>query len=180
MLSAALVLAGLLGLDQDSVFERYGRGHWEESMFYLHALSLPLFAFTASDIAAQMRAVRAGPQLELSLFSPNASATGELGPLPHLPVRLPSLRVPAFYVPLAANVLTQLFCVAGVNRLTARATSLSVALILVVRKAVSLAISVLLLGGGQGNAFLWSGAACVLLGTLGYTIGSKNTKAKRE
>lgn len=183
MLSAALVLSGILGLDQDHVFERYGRGHWEESMFYLHALSLPLFAFTASDIRAQMRVVTAGPRIEFSPFSlnaRNASAAGELGPLPYLPVRLPTLRVPAFYVPLAANVFTQLFCVTGVNRLTARANSLTVALVLVVRKAVSLAVSVLLFGGGRGSTMLWAGAASVLLGTIGYTIGSKGTKEKKE
>lgn len=187
MLSAALVLAGILGLDQDNVFERYGRGHWEESMFYLHALSLPLFTFTASDIAAQIRAVHTGPRLELSAYSilvksANAmNATGMLPPpLPFIPVRLPTLRVPAFYIPLAANVLTQLFCVAGVNRLTARANSLTVSLVLVVRKAVSLAISVLLLGGGKGTTTLWLGAASVLLGTIGYTIGSRTSKVKQQ
>ncbi|KAH8102809.1 UAA-domain-containing protein [Phellopilus nigrolimitatus] len=101
-------------------------------------------------------------------------------PLPYLPVRLPTLRVPAFYIPLLLNVLTQCVCVSGVNRLTSRVNSLTVALVLVVRKAVSLAISVLLFGGSSGSVFLWIGAAAVLAGTIGYTLGNRPAPRKKE
>ncbi|KAF5331720.1 hypothetical protein D9611_007534 [Ephemerocybe angulata] len=43
--------------------------------------------------------------------------------------------------PLLMNTLTQLLCVSGVHRLTTRVSNLTVTLILVVRKAVSLVIS---------------------------------------
>ena len=144
-----------------------------------------------------------------------------------------TLSLPKPYLPLLANTLTQLLCVAGVHRLTTRVSNLTVTLILVVRKAVSLVISLkgrelweeltryfkssvnidsvmqeygdqiegiwtgaawlmkAALGvdedGSTGRkrtapqvdeGMLWTGAALVLLGTLGYTIGTGFKKAK--
>ena len=57
------------------------------------------------------------------------------------------------------------------DRLTAKVSSLSVSLVLVVRKAASLVISVILLNRQTGNMGLWLGAAAVMIGTLGYTYG---------
>ncbi|KAL5508485.1 YEA4_2 [Sanghuangporus vaninii] len=176
ILTLALVLSGALGIAQDRTLERYGRGNWEEAMFYLHALALPLFGFTWPGLVAQLRAVRNGPQL--LLFGGTTSNT--LSPLPYLQIRSPSLWIPSFYIPLALNVFTQLICVAGVNRLTSRVNSLTVSLVLVVRKAVSLGISVLLLGSSRGNAYLWLGAAAVLIGTIGYALGSTPKLLKDE
>ena len=109
---------------------------------------------------------------------PRTSSPDLLPPLPYLPIRLPNLHIPAFYIPLLLNVITQLFCVSGVNRLTSKANSLTVSLILVVRKAVSLGISVLLLGGSKGNLCLWIGAAAVLAGSIGYTLGTRVSQKK--
>ena len=53
-----------------------------------------------------------------------------------------SFSIPHIYLPLVLNTLTQLLCIAGVNRLTTRVTALTVNLVLVVRKALSLVISV--------------------------------------
>lgn len=197
ILTVALVLSGFLGLSQDSTFATYGRGHWEEAMFYLHALALPMFSFVGTDLTAQIRAANAGPVVEfgahtvldpLSLFSITTNndtrstvfSSTSLPPLPYLPIRPPTLLIPSFYIPLVLNVLTQLLCVSGVNRLTSRVNSLTVTLILVVRKAVSLAISVLLLRGSKGNAWLWVGALAVLAGTVGYTLGSRKSPKKDE
>jgi UDP-xylose/UDP-N-acetylglucosamine transporter B4 len=59
-----------------------------------------------------------------------------------------------------------------VHRLTGKVSSLTVTLTLVVRKAVSLVISVLLYGGdGKGNVKMWAGAVLVLAGTIGYSMG---------
>lgn len=85
--------------------------------------------------------------------------------------------VPSLVPLLALNVLTQLACINGVNRLTARVSSVAVTLVLVVRKAASLAISVLLLNRGrpgaqQGNAGLLVGAIGVFAGTVAYAWGS--------
>lgn len=195
ILTAALVFSGFLGLIQDSTFSTYGRGHWEESMFYLHALALPMFSFVGPQLASQIRLANQTPPVSLgistlaqsmraTITAPSAygapSQPSPLPPLPYLPFRMPTLKVPSFYLPLLANVLTQLVCVAGVNRLTSRVNSLTVTLLLVVRKAVSLAISVILVGRSKGNVYLWWGAGAVLLGTIGYSIASSSSGKKKD
>ena len=172
ILSLALVLSGLLGLVQDWTYSTYGRTTtsskpWRESMFYLHFLSLPLFFFVRGDISSQLRAIH-------SSLSPRLV-----------------FNVPTVYVPLALNTFMQLVCVAGVNRLTTRVSALTVTLVLVVRKATSLVLSVV----GDGivvnfaaramgdddrrtkqvevdERMMWTGAVFVMMGTIGYTIAS--------
>ncbi|SNX82251.1 related to YEA4 - uridine diphosphate-N-acetylglucosamine transporter [Melanopsichium pennsylvanicum] len=78
--------------------------------------------------------------------------------------------IPSFYPSLLLNVLTQLLCINGVNRLTSKVTSLSVTLVLVVRKAVSLMVSVMLVQRSMGSMGLWIGATMVLTGTVGYSV----------
>jgi UDP-xylose/UDP-N-acetylglucosamine transporter B4 len=87
--------------------------------------------------------------------------------------------VPVLFPSLILNVLTQLLCINGVNRLTSICSSLTVTLVLVIRKALSLAISVLILAPARGEEMhgkwmLGAGATSVLLGTLGYAIGSSS------
>ncbi|SYW86033.1 uncharacterized protein UHO2_02267 [Ustilago hordei] len=88
--------------------------------------------------------------------------------------------IPSFWPPLLLNVATQLLCINGVNRLTSKVSSLSVTLVLVVRKAVSLVISVMLVQGGKGNLALWIGAGCVLAGTVGYSMSKPVTVNEKE
>jgi len=235
-------------------------------MFYLHFLALPMFYPLLNDLTAQLHKLNiTGSRTELNIPVPffNTSSAGEIPPpytLPNLPLRffsqsedislisitetpvntlLLSLSIPQVYLPLILNTITQLVCVAGVHRLTTRVSALTVTLILVVRKAVSLVISVIgvvrvgetlrdwmyigikmlfalcgfgmhtpdggwslngagvdvdgmlsrfgkvLLGGGTGKSpqevdktMMWAGAAMVMLGTVGYTIGSRAKPTK--
>ncbi|KAI0272779.1 UAA transporter, partial [Gloeopeniophorella convolvens] len=182
ILTLALILSGLLGIVQDRTYSSYGKGAdsdanpkssssassgkakvlpdvWEESMFYLHFLSLPMFVFVRNDLLAQGRAV----------FSSHASTT-----VFHVPLASAQLILPTVLPALLANTLTQLLCVAGVNRLTTRVAALTVTLILVVRKAVSLVLSVVLFDGANvAWSMLWSGAFLVFAGTVGYSISGK-------
>ena len=64
--------------------------------------------------------------------------------------------------------------------MTSKVSSLSVTLVLVVRKAVSLVISVMLVQGGKGNLALWIGAGCVLAGTVGYSMSKSVTVNEKE
>lgn len=103
-------------------------------------------------------------------------------PFSHLQPYLPSntgLWIPSFYPPLLLNVATQLLCINGVNRLTSKVSSLSVTLVLVLRKAVSLLVSVMLVERSTGSLGLWCGAAAVLAGTIGYSV-SKPAKLASE
>ncbi|KAF9526731.1 UAA transporter family-domain-containing protein [Crepidotus variabilis] len=286
ILTLALILSGFLGLLQDWTYSKYGRpdlksrgspAPWQESMFYLHFLALPMFFPLLSDLTTQIKRLNASePRSEFSLpipinLSTNTTSGDGLHDLLH-PYTLPilsrsdsnhellsivknpnvdasyplslSIAFPHIYIPLILNTVTQLVCVAGVHRLTTRVSALTVTLVLVVRKAASLIISVVgvekvataardwsyvglhrlsdasgwdlqfldepwifNLGGRQidvggylktlGAAFvgttakapraidmdmMWAGAAMVMLGTVGYTIGSsgKSKSTKKE
>lgn len=185
ILTLALILSSAMGLAQDAAYMKYGRGHWEEGMFYLHFLSMPMFAFLKDDMAAQVAEIRNGESMCLRDLTYHTLAI----PLPTLTLSKPlstiidiisSVTIPAFYFPLLINVITQLLCVSGVHRLTSRVSSLTVTLVLTVRKAASLIISVVILGGGKGDLWLWLGAGLVLAGTVLYTLGSTKPTAPRD
>jgi UDP-xylose/UDP-N-acetylglucosamine transporter B4 len=212
MLAAALVLSTFLGFLQEKTYRKYGH-HWEEGMFFLHFLALPMFSFLGRDLVQQVRIANASPQISLvaSLYALIAVRVPVSSPLPPplhpslrtLPVwkvvlsswlpkslrefQFPSassLTVPSFWLPLGLTVTTQLVCVSGVNRLTAHVPSLTVVLVLAVRKAMSLVISVILIGKGAGNAQLWCGSTAVLIGTVLYSLaptgGARSKEAKTE
>ncbi|KAF8576216.1 UAA-domain-containing protein [Ramaria rubella] len=189
ILTLALIMSGFMGLAQDKAYAKYGRGHWQEAMFYLHFLALPGFTFLWRDLASQIQIVNASTKVEVGLESfviplqslvettnlvtpfPTGQVTDDAPILQRVFLR--RLSIPSFYFPLLLNVMTQLLCVSGVHRLTSRVNSLTVTLVLVVRKALSLGISVVLLRSGRGGGvMLWIGAGLVLAGTIGYTVGS--------
>jgi len=178
ILTLALIISGFLGVVQDKTFASYAKSTpgagvrqadssadskavvlpdvWKESMFYLHFLSLPLFFSVRRDLAVQFK----------QLFT---SVTMFHAPLVAARITLPTV-LPALLV----NTLTQLLCVAGVNRLTTRVPALTVTLILVVRKAVSLVLSVLLYDGAIVTwGMLWGGAFLVFTGTVAYTVSGR-------
>ena len=207
ILTLALFMSSAMGLAQESAYNQYGRGHWEEGLFYLHFLALPMFALVGNDLATQIKIANSSAPMNISASSMIQTLTTQAHSLFYLPTSpitpmpapylsngalekilaqailwieaLPSVTIPSFYIPLAMNIATQLICVSGVHRLTSRVSSLTVTLVLVVRKAVSLGISVMVIGGGKGNALLWGGAAAVLLGTVIYSWDGARAKADK-
>ena len=136
---------------------------WEESMFYLHFLSLPAFFSVRRDLAVQV-----------SELSTNVTMF-------HVPLIATRITLPTVLPALLTNTLTQLLCVAGVNRLTTRVPALTVTLVLVVRKAVSLVLSVLLFDGANVTwGMLSGGAFLVFMGTVTYTVSGRAPIGKRE
>ena len=302
ILTLALVLSGFLGLVQDRTYSKYIQpslsspkqnggssinepesSPWQESMFYLHFLALPMLLPLLPNLAIQMEKLNTiGPRANFSFPLPFVNITSiplNMHPLPHhLPIHLfpqsgnlsllsisqspsktnlstdlhdypllVSVSIPHIYLPLVLNTISQLVCVAGVNRLTTRVSALTVTLVLVIRKAVSLIISVIgimhvgrtihdflssasakiciALGLDQSifrnslkllvdldvalvrsslgvpsslegleqkklqqvdRRLMWTGAALVLFGTIGYTIGNhrpreaKNQKKSKQ
>lgn len=176
ILTLALLLSSAMGLAQDQAYTKYGRGHWEEGMFYLHFLSLPMFIPLIPDLRNQIHVLNASDPI---VFSSEAGiANFYLGPTTSSSF---TLRIPTFYFPLLLNIGTQLVCVSGVHKLTAKVSSLTVTLVLVIRKAVSLMISVVVLGHSAGDRWLWGGAGAVLIGTILYTWeGTRSRKEKRD
>ncbi|KAG8960603.1 golgi uridine diphosphate-N- acetylglucosamine transporter [Tulasnella sp. 419] len=211
LLTIALILSAAMGLAQERAYNKYGKGHWQEALFYLHFLGLPMFTLVRGNLMDQFHAANSSPKTVLradSLLMVVAPTLQRLLVLPtplnqpipsHIPetwlqylIRtvyektilwlsvLPSITVPSFYIPLVLNVVTQFICVSGVHRLTSRVSSLTVTLVLAVRKAVSLWISVLVIKGSEGNAWLWGGAAAVFLGTITYGIDGSRRKVKKK
>lgn len=208
LLFLALFLSSLMGIWQEITFQRYGKDHWQEAIFYSHALSMPLLGLRMGNLKEEVGLAMASEKAWLGINAASQSRLASKGggaggwpppggiwdfslllPLPSLSSFLPSA---GFYLPsilplLALNVLTQLACINGVNRLTARVSSVAVTLVLVVRKAVSLAISVLLMGGTRGGDMktLSLGAVAVGVGTVGYAWassggGAANSEGKSE
>jgi len=211
ILTLAMFFAGFLGLVQDWTYTTYGRPQlsnkdasakfdfqapqWQESLFYLHFLSLPMFIFLRQDIGAQVHLVSNGPGTVWSASLPVPSAIAPFLAPQDATFVVPSqaqsrdrflhfsYHVPHVLVPLLINTGTQLICASGVHRLTTRVSSLTVTLILVVRKAFSLLLSVLGAGiipgvdGTKARAVnyrvMWSGAAFVLLGSILYCVGTQ-------
>ncbi|KAF8498485.1 UAA transporter [Russula emetica] len=189
ILTLALILSGLLGVVQDKTLASFTAltqmgtkpkvansppsteaaglpDVWQESMFYLHFLALPLFLFIRHDLTVQARALLSS-QAPASTFS--------------VPLAAAQFTLPAVLPALLANTLTQLLCTAGVNRLTTRVPAVTVTLVLVVRKAVSLVLSVVLFDGSDVTwGMLWSGAFFVFAGTVGYTVSGRTSKKDKK
>ncbi|KZW00040.1 UAA transporter [Exidia glandulosa HHB12029] len=77
-----------------------------------------------------------------------------------------------------SNTLTQSLCVAGVNQLMSRVSSVSTNIALTTRKALSLCLSVWWFGSGW-NTQLGLGASLVGIGTLVYAYASQAPKAEK-
>jgi UDP-xylose/UDP-N-acetylglucosamine transporter B4 len=129
-----------------------------ESLFYLHVLALPMFLPLSSLVQSQFFALGSNQPWTIHPF----------------------FGIPSPYVPLALNAVTQLVCVTGVHRLlTSSYSVLTVNLVLVIRKVVSLMLSVLM-DGNWRQPRLWTGASLVTLGTILYAVAGQSSKPLQE
>lgn len=145
----ACFLSALMGLYNENLFKQYGN-HWQESLFYLHFLGLPLFLIGSPTIYNEFILVWTSP------------------------VRQPiigSLSVSRPFLDLIFNVVTQFICIRGVSMLAGSTLALTVTVVLLVRKFVSLFISVLYFGNKISSRAVF-GALGVFMGALMYTLSS--------
>lgn len=153
MLMTALLMSAGLGIMQERAYAKVGK-QWKEMMLYSHLLALPGFLFLWDDISSRLRSY------------------GESEPLENL-AGIPVLEgVPSMYIYLIGNVATQYICVRGVYTLTGLTNSLTMTLVISLRKFVSLVISVFYFGHVFQPAH-WFGTAAVFTGTLLYALGGK-------
>jgi len=151
MLIASLFATAILGVLQERTYRAYGPC-WREGVFYTHLLSLPIFVFLRSDINQGLRSLSIG-------------AKGS-------PVSLP-------YIFLAMNLLTQVICVSGVNKLTSVTSSVSTNVVLTVRKAISLCLSIWYFGSDWDYTLAF-GAGMVFVGSLTYSTAGRSVVNKKE
>jgi len=150
MIVLSLLCTGLLGLLQEKTYGRYGPC-WREGLFYTHFLSLPFFVFLGRDIKQGLS----------SLSSPQSTTS----------------TVTSFII-LMGNLVTQLVCVSGVNRLSSQVSSVSTNIVLTARKALSLCFSVWWFGN-EWNMKLGTGAFMVFFGSLIYTLSTDRINKSR-
>jgi len=141
MLVVSLFLTAFLGLLQEKTYKRYGPC-WKEGVFYTHFLALPMFIFLSSDIKQGISSLSHNPSSSSTFIS---------------------------FLILGGNLVSQLVCVSGVNRLSSQVSSVSTNLVLTARKALSLCLSVWWFGNGW-NVQLAIGAAMVFFGSALFTV----------
>uniref|UniRef100_A0A8C6XHY4 Solute carrier family 35 member B4 n=1 Tax=Naja naja TaxID=35670 RepID=A0A8C6XHY4_NAJNA len=147
-LTFALLMSALMGIFQETIYKKFGK-HSKEALFYNHALPLPGFLFLAPDI------YRHGLLFRL------------------IQVPLVGLNLPIMWFYLMMNVITQYICIRGVFILTTECTSLTVTLVVTLRKFVSLIFSILYFQNSF-TAWHWLGTFLVFVGMLLYTEVWKN------
>ncbi|KAJ2699206.1 golgi uridine diphosphate-N- acetylglucosamine transporter [Coemansia sp. IMI 203386] len=170
LLTCGVFLAAMLGLYQESTYRIYGK-HWQEGLFYNHVLALPMFLFLYRDILNQANALS---QSHLVVVSLNESIP-VIGRFLTSTINL--FTVPWLWISLVCNVLSQLVCVSGVHRMTSMSSSLTLNVVLNLRKLVSLVFSVLLFKNRVTPGMLF-GCALVFLGTFAYSQ-TANASANR-
>ena len=141
MLTFALFLSARMGVYQEVIYKKYGK-HPKEALYYSHCLPLPGFLFLAPDIMEHFRIAMASEPLSL------------LG-----------LNIPSQMALLALNVLSQYLCISSVFVLTSECASLTVTLVVTLRKFFSLLFSIWYFD----NPFTvvhWIGTFLVFSGTL--------------
>uniref|UniRef100_H3AW58 Solute carrier family 35 member B4 n=1 Tax=Latimeria chalumnae TaxID=7897 RepID=H3AW58_LATCH len=145
MLSFALIMSARMGIFQETLYKQYGK-YPKEALFYNHCLPLPGFLLLAGDI--YNHAVLFSQSV--FFFFPKFGGT---------------VQTTFFPPPL---LKTRYVCIRGVFTLTTECTSLTVTLVVTLRKFVSLIISIIYFRN-PFTAWHWFGMAVVFVGTLMYT-----------
>ncbi|EFB15780.1 hypothetical protein PANDA_011668, partial [Ailuropoda melanoleuca] len=161
-LTFALLMSARMGIFQETLYKQFGK-HSKEALFYNHALPLPGFIFLASDIYDHA-----------VLFNKSA--------LYQVPVV--GVAVPIMWFYLLMNVITQYVCIRGVFILTTECASLTVTLVVTLRKFVSLIFSILYFQN-PFTLWHWLGTLFVFIGTLMYTevwnnLGSTKSQLQKD
>ena len=136
------------------VYSKHGK-HPREALFYTHALPLPGFLLLAPDILKHWNIVLSSP------------------PLAILPM------VPSMLVYLIGNIITQYLCISAVFVLTTECASLTVTLVVTLRKFLSLLFSIWYFAN-PFTSLHWLGTALVFGGTLVFSDVPKLLRESKE
>lgn len=135
MLYLALLLSAIMGVNTDRSYAKYGRNHWNENLFYSHTLSLPFFMVYWPDLMTQSQALFSLPLMTMFMASPHQSEAFTM-------IHQFMERTPIQLVLLLMNGFTQYLYIKGVNLLSAKSSSLTIIMVLNVRKLISLMLSI--------------------------------------
>jgi solute carrier family 35 (UDP-xylose/UDP-N-acetylglucosamine transporter), member B4 len=150
LLTVALFVSARMGIYQEVLYKRYGK-HPDEALFYTHLLPLPFFLLLYNNIWEHSIIATQSTPIEISIE--------QLGIF---------LNIPIMWIYLLANVLTQYVCIGSVYVLTTECTSLTVTLVVTLRKFVSLLFSIIYFSN-PFTIYHWIGTILVFTGTIIFT-----------
>ncbi|XP_039495891.1 UDP-xylose and UDP-N-acetylglucosamine transporter [Drosophila santomea] len=157
LLVLALFISSYMGITQELLYLRHGKCA-REALYYTHLLPLPAFLLMQDDIRTHWLLAFAGESYQLPLLG---------------------AAVPLILLYLLGNVLAQHLCISSVYTLTTECSSLTVTLILTLRKFISLVFSIIYFR----NPFTWwhwLGTALVFVGTLMFADVIRVPKWKNQ
>lgn len=146
LLTVALFVSARMGIYQEVLYKRHGK-YPDEALFYTHLMPLPGFLFLYKNIWDHTV----------------IASTSEPYAIPVLGIDLPIL-----WIYLIGNVLTQYICISSVYVLTTECTSLTVTLVVTLRKFVSLIFSIVYFRN-PFTIYHWIGTLLVFIGTIIFT-----------
>jgi len=157
LLTFALFLSARMGIYQEVIYGKYGK-HPKEALFYTHALPLPGFLLLAPDILHHWNIL-----------------------LSSQPVAIPLLNIelPVMLLYLLGNVVTQYVCISSVFVLTTECVSLTVTLVVTLRKFLSLLFSIMYFNN-PFTPYHWLGTGLVFGGTLLFSDIPSLIKSSRQ
>lgn len=167
LLTVALFISAGMGIYQEKLYNRHGK-HPYEALYFTHLMPLPGFLIFYSNISEHLGII-----------------------LDSSPVVLPILNVaaPLQLLYLIGNVLTQFVCITGVYVLTTECKSLTVTLVVTLRKFSSLIFSIVYFKN-DFTIMHWLGTICVFVGTIVFTdlvpsiqksfVGGQSTEGEKR
>ncbi|XP_003401968.1 UDP-xylose and UDP-N-acetylglucosamine transporter [Bombus terrestris] len=146
LLTIALFVSARMGIYQEVLHKKYGKNP-REALYYTHLLPLPFFLTLAPNIWDHFMYALASDPIKISTIN---------------------LQMPKLILYLIGNVLTQYVCISSVFTLTAECTSLTVTLVITLRKFLSLIFSIIYFKN-PFTLYHWIGTILVFLGTVIFT-----------
>ncbi|XP_036230188.2 UDP-xylose and UDP-N-acetylglucosamine transporter isoform X2 [Bactrocera oleae] len=151
LLSIALFISAYMGICQETLYKKFGK-HPQEALFFTHLIPLPGFLFIYKNIWEHFSIATHSEPMALPIIS-----------MMGFNVEIPQM---IFY--LMCNVITQYLCIRSVYILTTECASLTVTLVVTLRKFVSLLFSILYFKN-PFTIYHWLGTGLVFFGTLIFT-----------
>ncbi|KAH8306318.1 hypothetical protein KR018_007415 [Drosophila ironensis] len=161
LLVLALFISSYMGITQELLYRKHGKCA-REALYYTHLLPLPAFLLMHENIRTHWHQALEGESLTLPLLE---------------------LAVPLILLYLLGNVLAQHLCISSVYTLTTECSSLTVTLILTLRKFVSLVFSIVYFRN-PFTLYHWLGTVLVFVGTLMFAnvirLPRQQNKTKKQ
>ncbi|ORY72874.1 UDP-xylose and UDP-N-acetylglucosamine transporter-like protein [Neocallimastix californiae] len=158
----------LMGIYQEYMFKKYPNT-WKECIFYNHLLSVPIFLVFLPQIKEQWHLFQTSPKNRIGYYLP----------IPLLPSFISNIKIQGVWLLVIANIITQYICVSGVQKLSSLCSSVTLNLILNIRKFISLLISVIFFDN-PFSSWSWFGSIFVFIGVVWYVKASDMKKKKEK